>query len=65
VDYIKSKGIRIEALRLSENEISTAYDGATFFLDHKPSSPLKVVLFANKLRLEEGKQTFLTEEVTW
>ena len=24
VDYIKSKGIRIEALRLSENEISTA-----------------------------------------
>ncbi|NBT85884.1 MAG: hypothetical protein EBT45_05245 [Alphaproteobacteria bacterium] len=65
VDYIKSKGIRIEALRLSENEISTTYDGATFFLDHKPSSPLKVVLFANKLRLEEGKQTFLTEEVTW
>ena len=65
VDYIKSKGVRIEALHLNKNAMSSIYEGATFFLDHKPSSPLKVVLFANKLRLEEGKQTFLTKEVTW
>lgn len=65
VDYIKSKGISIETLHLKENTIPSAYSEAAFFLNHKPSSPLKVVLFANKLRLEEGKQTFLTKEVTW
>jgi hypothetical protein len=65
VDYIKSKGISIEILHLKENTIPSAYNEAAFFLNHKPSSPLKVVLFANKLRLEEGKQTFLTKEVTW
>jgi hypothetical protein len=65
VNYIKSKGISIENLDLAKNSIPSAYPGSTFFLDHKPSSPLKVVLFANKLRLEEGKQTFLTKEVTW
>ncbi|MBY0463286.1 MAG: hypothetical protein K2Q34_08920 [Alphaproteobacteria bacterium] len=65
VDYIKSKGIGIQAFRLNESAIPSAYNEATFFLDHKPCSPLKVALFANKLRLEEGKQTFLIKGVTW
>ncbi|MBY0281835.1 MAG: hypothetical protein K2W94_06715 [Alphaproteobacteria bacterium] len=65
VDYIKSKGISIQAFRLTQKTTSSAYRDATFFLDHKPCGPLKVALFANKLRLEEGKKTFLIKEVTW
>lgn len=65
VTYIKRKGISIETFHLDRTSAPTAYKEATFFLEKKPCSPLKVVLFANKLRLEEGKPTFLIKEVTW
>lgn len=65
ITYIKRKGISIETFHLDKTSAPTAYKEATFFLDKKPCSPLKVVLFANKLRLEERKPTFLIKEVTW
>lgn len=65
ITYIKRKGVSIETFHLDKTSAPTAYKEATFFLDKKPCSPLKVVLFANKLRLEERKPTFLIKEVTW
>jgi|GEM_PF-3831286 len=65
IHYIKSKGAMIETFHPDEGGRPNAYSEARYFLNKTPCTALKVVLFANKLRTEEGKPTFLAKEVTW
>ncbi|MBX9976971.1 MAG: GcrA family cell cycle regulator [Alphaproteobacteria bacterium] len=37
----------------------------TFYIGSRPFSKMQIVMYANKLRLEQGHEIFLAKDVTW
>lgn len=63
--YLQSKGFQVS--RFSDSVISNCYKtpGEIFKVGNTPMSKMKLLLFANKLRLENKEPIFSSREITW
>ncbi|GHT88473.1 hypothetical protein FACS1894113_0970 [Alphaproteobacteria bacterium] len=62
IDYIVSKG---HTVRKNRHFGSSFYKNEEYILDEKPITKAKLLFFANKLRVEEGKPVFKIMEFIW
>ncbi|MDR0744536.1 MAG: hypothetical protein LBE97_01100 [Holosporales bacterium] len=62
IKYIVSKG---HTVRKNRDFGSMFYKNEEYFLDEKPMSKTKILILANKLRVEENKPIFKVMDLTW
>lgn len=62
LDYLKNRGYTISKIN-SEN--NNHFSNEKYLVNNKPYSDMKILLLANRLRVEEHKSIFSVSELIW
>ncbi|MDR2074941.1 MAG: helix-turn-helix domain-containing protein [Holosporales bacterium] len=63
--YLKEKGFRISRFRDSIYQTCHNNEKEMFKVGNIPMTKMKVLLFANRIRIEEKKPVFSSKDITW
>ena len=61
VEYLVAKGYVVKR-NIDKNIF---YDNADYIVNNKPTSTMKILLLANRLKTEEGAEIFMLPEIMW